>query len=84
MDSGLLDLIDFAVEKGICKDKHDALAVVLAHEIGHALARHTAETISYLPLTYLQAFLGLESPLIRYIYEYGACVEHAYLCYTHI
>lgn len=69
--SGLLDLIDFAVEKGICNNKHDALAVVLAHEIGHALARHTAESTSYLPLMYLQAILGLESPLLRYLFTFG-------------
>lgn len=75
--SGLLDLIDFAVEKGICKDKHDALAVVLAHEIGHALARHTAESTSYLPLLYLQAILGLESPLLRYIFQFGTTQQNA-------
>lgn len=69
--TGILDLVDYAVDKGICKSKHDALAVILSHEIGHALARHTAESMSYLPLLYLQAVLGLESPLLQYVFEYG-------------
>ncbi|TYZ61261.1 hypothetical protein PybrP1_004431 [[Pythium] brassicae (nom. inval.)] len=69
--TGILDMVDYAVEKGICKSKHDALAVILSHEIGHALARHTAESMSFLPLLYLQALLGLESPLLQYIFEYA-------------
>ncbi|DAZ96130.1 TPA: LOW QUALITY PROTEIN: hypothetical protein N0F65_008709, partial [Lagenidium giganteum] len=69
--TGILDMIDLAVEKGICKNKHDALAVVLSHEIGHALARHSAERMSYLPLMYLQNILGMESPLLQYLFEFA-------------
>jgi Zn-dependent protease with chaperone function len=69
--TGILDLIDFAVDKGICRSKHDALAVVMAHEIGHALARHTAESVSMLPLVGLQWVLGMESPLLQYIFQFG-------------
>lgn len=75
VQTGLLDLIDFAVAKGICESRHDALAVVLAHEIAHALARHTAESTSLLPLMYLQAVLGLESPLLQYIFQFGALFD---------
>ncbi|KAF1325443.1 Neutral zinc metallopeptidase, partial [Globisporangium splendens] len=69
--TGILDVIDYAVERGICKSKHDALAVILSHEIGHALARHTAESMSYLPLLYLQAILGMESPLLQYVFKFA-------------
>lgn len=77
--TGILDMVDFAVEKGICKSKHDALAVILSHEIGHALARHTAESMSYLPLMYLQMILGLESPLLQYVFQFGklSCARHS-------
>ncbi|ETI40251.1 hypothetical protein, variant 1 [Phytophthora nicotianae P1569] len=71
VQTGILDLIDFAVQKGICHSKHDALAVVMAHEIGHALARHTAESMSMLPLMYLQFILGMESPLLKYIFQFA-------------
>ncbi|POM64483.1 Metalloprotease family M48X, partial [Phytophthora palmivora] len=71
VQTGILDLIDFAVQKGICHNKHDALAVVMAHEIGHALARHTAESMSMLPLMYLQLVLGMESPLLKYIFQFA-------------
>ncbi|KAG7378800.1 metalloendopeptidase [Phytophthora pseudosyringae] len=71
VQTGILDLIDFAVQKGICTSKHDALAVVMAHEIGHALARHTAESMSMLPLLYLQFILGMESPLLKYIFQFA-------------
>ncbi|KAE9232976.1 hypothetical protein PF004_g9775 [Phytophthora fragariae] len=71
VQTGILDLIDFAVQKGICRNKHDALAVVMAHEIGHALARHTAESMSMLPLMYLQLILGMESPLLEYIFQFA-------------
>lgn len=67
--SGILDVIDWAVEKGYCKSKHDALAVILSHEIGHALARHTAEQMSYLPITYLQYVLDTDSPLFNFLFE---------------
>ncbi|KAG1705255.1 hypothetical protein DVH05_004187 [Phytophthora capsici] len=71
VQTGILDLIDFAVQKGICHNKHDALAVVMAHEIGHALARHTAESMSMLPMLYLQFILGMESPLLKYIFQFA-------------
>ncbi|RLN96025.1 hypothetical protein BBJ28_00009381 [Nothophytophthora sp. Chile5] len=75
VQTGILDLIDFAVKKGICHSRHDALAVVMAHEIGHALARHTAESMSMLPLLTLQAILGIESPLLKYIFQFGASLN---------
>ncbi|OWZ07234.1 Metalloprotease [Phytophthora megakarya] len=71
VQTGILDLIDFSVQKGICRNKYDALAVVMAHEIGHALARHTAESMSMLPLLYLQLILGMESPLLKYIFQFA-------------
>ncbi|KAJ0400039.1 hypothetical protein ATCC90586_006689 [Pythium insidiosum] len=69
--SGILDVVDAAVEKGLVDNKHDALAVILAHEIAHALARHTAERMSFLPLLYIQNVLGLQSPLLQYIFEFA-------------
>ncbi|DBA02603.1 hypothetical protein Poli38472_014509 [Pythium oligandrum] len=69
--SGILDVIDAAVEKGIFTNRHDALAVILSHEISHALARHTAERMSYLPLMYLQIVLGLQSPLLQYVFQFA-------------
>lgn len=78
--TGILDMVDFAVEKGICKSKHDALAVILSHEIGHALARHTAESMSYLPLMYLQLILGLESPLLQYVFQFGTFTSFLVSC----
>ncbi|GLE08489.1 hypothetical protein PINS_up019697 [Pythium insidiosum] len=69
--SGILDVVDAAVEKGLVDNKHDALAVILAHEIAHALARHTAERMSFLPLLYIQSVLGLQSPLLQYIFEFA-------------
>ncbi|RLN70303.1 hypothetical protein BBJ28_00015640 [Nothophytophthora sp. Chile5] len=75
VQTGILDLIDFAVKKGICHNRHDALAVVMAHEIGHALARHTAESMSMLPLLTLQVILGIESPLLKYIFQFGASLN---------
>lgn len=67
--SGIFQVIEAAVAKGILKNKHDALAVILSHEMAHALARHTAERMSYLPLFYLQVILGRESPLLQYLFE---------------
>ena len=68
--SGLLELVNYAVEQGFCKNKHDALATVLSHEIAHALARHSAEQMSYLPLNLLQQFISLESPLLQFIFPF--------------
>jgi metalloendopeptidase OMA1, mitochondrial len=69
--TGILDVIDAAVEKGLVANKHDALAVILAHEIAHALARHAGERMSYLPILYLQTALGYESPLLQYVFQFG-------------
>jgi len=73
--TGILDLVDTAVEKGLVDNKHDALAVILAHEIGHALARHVAERMSYLPILYLQTILGYESPLLQYGFQFGTYIQ---------
>lgn len=69
--TGLLDAIDRAVERGHVSNKHDALAVIVAHEIGHALARHAAERMSYLPILYMQTVLGYESPLLQYFFQFA-------------
>ena len=45
VNSGMLDFIDQAVEKGHCKSRYDTLAVVLAHEIAHAIARFVIKVL---------------------------------------
>ncbi|KAG9405543.1 metalloendopeptidase [Aphanomyces cochlioides] len=62
--TGLLDFIDATVEQGIVTNKYNAIATVLGHEISHALARHTAETLSYLPLLLALTVMTVDSTLI--------------------
>ncbi|KAH9120959.1 hypothetical protein LEN26_006532 [Aphanomyces euteiches] len=68
--TGLLDFIDATVEQGIVTNKYNALATVLGHEISHALARHTAETLSYLPLLIALTVMTLDSTLISSMCTY--------------
>ncbi|CAA7264597.1 unnamed protein product [Cyclocybe aegerita] len=58
----------------ICQDE-EGLAAVLAHEIGHVVARHTAERISsqlvYMSLTFLLQALGLDMGLSDIFSKYA-------------
>ncbi|KAF0715435.1 Aste57867_3359 [Aphanomyces stellatus] len=68
--TGLLDFIDSMVAKGVVTNKYNALATVLGHEVAHALARHTAENLSYLPLIVVLTLLSLDSELVSSILTY--------------
>lgn len=49
---GMLDFLDGEVCAGRLRDREGAVAAVLAHEIGHVVARHSAEKISTVPLSF--------------------------------
>lgn len=65
--SGMMKAIDDSVRKGQANgaggykySREDALATLLSHEIGHALARHGAEKCSVLPImSVLQLLAGV-------------------------
>jgi predicted Zn-dependent protease len=69
--TGILDKIDAAVEKNLCFHQYDAFAVVLSHEIAHALARHSAERLSYLPLDFILGFFSSDHPFLQMLYQLG-------------
>jgi Zn-dependent protease with chaperone function len=61
-----LDAAGLLVDRGLLANQ---LAVVLAHEVGHALARHSAEQLSRaLPLAFVQ-LLNNSSPLLAHAFS---------------
>jgi hypothetical protein len=74
--AGMLEFIDGLARRGEVRDREGAVAAVLAHEIGHVLARHSAEKLSSMPLSFalrillapafwLAIPLGIEWPYSR-------------------
>ena len=57
--TGLLAWVDGEVRAGRLRDREGTLAAVVAHELGHVVARHSAEKVSSLPLAFtLRALLA--------------------------
>jgi len=73
VNTGLLDFLykyeaEFASE-GV--EVKDALAAVLCHEIGHAVARHSSEKIAWVPFFSFVALLQRSSPLLVSMIDLG-------------
>jgi Zn-dependent protease with chaperone function len=67
--TGLLDFIDQQVREGNIEARETALATVMAHEIGHAVARHGAERLTTAPIEMLARALQDSSPLFPYLFS---------------
>jgi len=73
---GLLAYIDKLVQASVLVDRESALAAVLAHEMAHVVARHSAEHVSTLPLKlWLSAMTGASSLIVG---MYAVAVELPY------
>lgn len=76
---GLLDWIEKEVQEGTFADMEAPLAAVLAHEMGHALARHGAERLSFLPFFAPLAMLSASSPLLPQLVSLFLSLPHSRL-----
>jgi len=68
--TGLLAAMEEMLEAGKIGSVSDAVAAVLGHEIGHAIARHSAENLSWLPLQIPFFAFSYKSPLMQSIFQY--------------
>jgi hypothetical protein len=55
------------------------LAVVLGHEVAHALARHSAERLSWVPLIVLLDLVNKRSPLLEKVCEWFVALPYSRL-----
>lgn len=67
--TGLIKLMQAEASAGRVPSLEHALAVVLAHEVGHAVARHAAETVSWVPVLGLVSPLTGQSMLLSFVFD---------------
>jgi Zn-dependent protease with chaperone function len=69
VQSGLLEAVARWKHAGKVDSVRDAVAAVLGHEIGHCVARHAAEGLSWVPIQIPFFFFSFKSPLMLTVFE---------------
>jgi predicted Zn-dependent protease len=71
--SGMLDFLrkneKLLAKRGVSVP--DALAVIICHEVGHAVARHSSEKLTWLPFFTFVALMQQSSPLLVSMVDFG-------------
>jgi Zn-dependent protease with chaperone function len=69
LQTGLLEAVARWKQEGKVDSVCDAVASVLGHEIGHCVARHGAEGLSWVPIQIPFFLLSFNSPLMRTAFD---------------